>query len=246
MKMTINQILMVLLCVAFVSCGSKPDPETVSKNAVREAEREVDEMMLCKDAPNSPFFLKYRYPVLIEQQRVALNKSFNNIDKSMRVDEKVSPDNKNAYKEFMANHHIADSLKRVARDYIRDHYRQPIEEAIAEIAGMEFPCSYNNDYVQRAQAFVERDPNDSQGQSIRLRVEMTLERPSLNHTVFYIMNGVPSTPGYGSTRAAKFFRIGEGNKHKYDAGTSVQFFIPMQSSAVIAIENLYIKECKYR
>lgn len=241
--------LAVSLCVIFASCNIQPNAETVAKKAIQDAAREVNEAMIQGDESDGPFFLKYRYPMLIKQQNIALNKTTECIDKNMGIDEEKKKEiysgDKKTREKMEIKIHIADSIKRVAWDYIQNYYRQPIEDAIAEINGIEFPCFYNSNYVQSAHAFVERNPNDINEQAIRLRIEMALKQPSLNHTVFFVKNGVASTPGYGNRRAERFFRIDGGSKHLYDPGTRVRFFVSLQYNEISTIESIYIQECKY-
>ena len=239
----------VILCAILASCNMQPNAETVAKNAIKDAEQSVNKLMMQEDEPEGPFFLRYRYPLLIKQQSMAINKAYDSIDEDMGTDketrkERYSYDEKRC-QTIEAKMHIADSIKRVAGDYIQNYYRQPIEDAIAEINGVEFPCFYNSDYVQSAQAFVKRNPNDIYEYAVRLQIDMTLKQPSLNHTVFFIEDGVPSTPGYGNIRAERFFRIDGERTYLYDPGTRVRFFVSLPYNELITIKSLYIQECKY-
>lgn len=246
MKSMMNRTLWVVMCVLFASCGFRPNPEAVAKKAIREAEREIDAQMPEVEDPEAPFFLNTPYPRLIAKQSAALSKSFDRIHKEMGTNKEIGTEDRKAYDRFMDKKQVADSLTDVAREYIRAHYRQPIEQAIAEIEGREFPCFYNLDHIQTARAVVERNPNDSKGQAIRLRVEMTLGVTCYSHTVFFVREGVTPTPGYGNTGAAQFFRDNEGSRYRYDPGTPVHFFLSMQYGDVIEMQNLYIKACKIK
>lgn len=262
-----NRLVKVLFAcamgMAMFSCGISSD-ESIAGKAIRDAAKSVKVDMEINDDEESEMFcdagpiLYSDYYYLIQERRRALENAIRAVADEYGYDTELRKRN-NSYFDFtqkmkeelseetdIDKHEKARLRKRQAdttlmrvEDIIRTHYQELLPSTMKEFDGEEFPISYNGDYVDDVTATIMLTPANYEHGTINVRVNMTLNNPSVSHKVFYVLQGLST-----NMKRVEYFNTDDDSvvSRRYNPGTRVYFDVALFNES-LDCTGIYISKC---
>lgn len=244
MNKIFNVFSVAAMCMAIVSCGA-PSEKSIAEDAISDAAKFVKAEMAADEDEmefeGDPGTLRYsEYYFLIQERNQAIDNAIKAIANDYGYDtdlkkrrnsyfsftrkmEEEFSNNRNQYEDAKARKRQADTTLIRVSDIIMAHYQEPLLKAMKEIDGAEFPVYYSDRYVSDVTANIMLSPRNYENGTINIRVNMTLNNPSVSHNVFFTLEGLAKN----AKRVQKFETDEATESMKYKSGTRVYFDITL-------------------
>jgi len=204
----VGVLMMALLLMC--ACSQSVEPDDVVRKAIEKAEEKTMEEYGFMEEKGDMILPAGHFARLKEESRVAYQIAVDIAEEATGGEDS----------RITENSGYMDKLK----EYLNAHYTPILDRSIAEIEGKEIECDYHDGMISQSKVVIERDPNSSQ--DIRLRMELTLAKPSYSRIVSYYIG---SYMGESSIGAANLIPVEPQVKHIIDAGKKVKAYISLNS-----------------